>query len=64
MRGNFMIKIGSHVSYVPRHAKGQVEHPDIEYGVVTGQNEKYIFVRFGSEKISKAVTVDLLREIK
>jgi hypothetical protein len=36
----------SRVAYVPRHAEGDMEHPDVEQGVVSSVNSKYVFVKF------------------
>jgi hypothetical protein len=34
------------VIYVPKHAKGNLNHPDCERGVVSSFNEKFIFVKY------------------
>lgn len=34
------------VSYVPMHANGNTEHPDVEHGVVSSVGRKYVFVKF------------------
>ena len=34
------------VAYVPTHAHGDMNHPDVEYGVVSSTNAKYVFVKF------------------
>lgn len=38
-------KRGDLVLYVPGHAHGDVNHPDIERGVVSSQNGKFVFVK-------------------
>lgn len=37
---------GMHVIYVPGHAHGDIEHPDVEHDVVTSKNDRFVFVRF------------------
>lgn len=39
--------IGRSVIYVPLHAKGDLSHPDCEYGTITSFNERVVFVRYG-----------------
>lgn len=34
------------VAYIPNHADGDINHPDVEYGYVSSRNNYYIFVRF------------------
>jgi hypothetical protein len=38
--------IGSPVTYIPYHAKGDINHKDVERGVISSFNDTYIFVRF------------------
>jgi hypothetical protein len=38
--------IGSPATYIPRHAKRDASHPDSERGVISGFNERWVFVRF------------------
>lgn len=44
------VKVGMHVVYVPKHANGNRQHPDCEYGVVESKNDThvYVFVKFKS----------------
>lgn len=37
---------GTPVAYIPLHANGDIEHPDVEYGIVSSSNEKYVFVKY------------------
>ena len=34
------------VAYVPNHATGIANHPDVECGVVSSSNDLYVFVKF------------------
>lgn len=34
------------VAYVPTHADGDLNHPDVERGAVSSTNHKYVFVKF------------------
>ncbi len=43
---------GMRVVYVPGHADGNVNHPDVERGTVSSTNDKYVFVRF-DEQVSR-----------
>lgn len=47
--------VGERVLYVPTHAQGDRNHPDVERGVVTGHNKdgSTVFVRFGNDTGSK-----------
>lgn len=56
--------IGDRVAYIPYHANGDINHPDVEYGIVTGMNKEYVFVRFGNEEISKAVIPLRLQKVE
>lgn len=40
--------IGSAVTYVPRHAKGNANHEHAERGHITSWNDTYIFVQYSS----------------
>jgi hypothetical protein len=40
------IKPGDRVIYVPTHAKGDLNHPDSERGVVSSLNDTYVFVKY------------------
>lgn len=37
---------GTRVAYIPTHALGDIDHPDVEYGIVSSFNGKYVFVKF------------------
>lgn len=39
-------KPGMKVLYVPAHAKGNVRHPDCEWGIVSSVNDTFVFVRY------------------
>lgn len=38
---------GAKVTYIPRHADG-ADHPDVEGGVITSWNDKFVFVEYGT----------------
>lgn len=40
---------GTRVAYVPGHAHGNVNHPDVERGTVSGSTAQFIFVTFDEE---------------
>lgn len=40
--------IGSPVTYIPTHAKGDASHKDCEHGTISSYNDTYVFVRFHS----------------
>lgn len=40
------IEVGDRVIYVPTHANGDINHPDVEYGTVKSWNKKFIFVNY------------------
>ena len=33
-----MLKIGDQIAYIPLHAEGDIKHPDVEFGFITGFN--------------------------
>lgn len=37
------------VRYIPRHAFGGEDHKDIEDGVISSRNDKYVFVKFDKQ---------------
>jgi len=39
---------GTQIAYVPAHACGDINHPDVEFGFVTSTWEKIVFCRFWS----------------
>lgn len=43
---NSVLKEGTQIIYVPRHADGKVTHPDCEHGFVTSDRGKITFCRF------------------
>ena len=45
---------GMRAVYVPRHANGNLQHPDVEQGIVTSVNNQWVFVRFGGDATPKA----------
>jgi hypothetical protein len=50
--------VGRTVLYIPMHAYGDRNHPDVERGVVTSRNDRTVFVRFGSDNHSKGCYPD------
>lgn len=54
---------GDYVAYIPYHAGGRINHPDVEYGEVTGKNNSYIFVKFKGDNFSKAVIRERLHRV-
>lgn len=34
------------VAYIPLHAEGDINHPDVEYGRVSSTNSHTVFVKF------------------
>jgi hypothetical protein len=44
-----LLKEGTQVIYVPRHADGKITHPDCQYGFVTSLRGDLIFCRFWRE---------------
>lgn len=43
-----MLKPGTQIAYIPSHAEGNIEHPDVEFGFVTGasSNSHHHFCRY------------------
>jgi len=39
--------IGSKVTYIPNHAKGNASHPDCEGGTISSWNHYFVFVNYG-----------------
>jgi len=61
-------KPGIEVAYIPYHAKGDINHADVEYGTVTSKKfvgeQEIIFVKFpDSPSCSKGCRPDQLREM-
>jgi Fe-S cluster biogenesis protein NfuA len=42
-------KPGDRVKYIPYHAGGNENHPSVEVGEVTKENDEYVFVRFDGD---------------
>lgn len=42
------------VKYVPAHANQNINHCDVEDGIVTSKNDTYVFVKFVGQSNSKA----------
>ena len=40
------LKIGMQIAMVPKQAKGNLEHPDVQFGFVTALNENFAFCRY------------------
>lgn len=38
--------IGSSVTYIPIHAGGDINHPDVKRGTISSFNEHTVFVRY------------------
>lgn len=55
-------KEGDRVAYVPGHAHGDINHNDVERGVVTSHNEVYVFVRFKGITSQACNPNDLVKE--
>ncbi len=45
---NQQVSVGDTLYYVPRHAKGNLEHRDVEAGTVTSITPSFIFVKFNA----------------
>ena len=67
------MKIGQQIAYIPRHAMGNIKHPDVQFGFVTAQGSSGLhFCRYwrkGEEGLELRTTAnsestpdDLLRE--
>lgn len=54
---------GDKVAYIPYHAKGDIKHRDVEYGVVSSVIGDTIFVRFGNMCNSQGCRQDQLRKV-
>lgn len=37
---------GEQIAYVPSHAEGDINHPDVEFGFVTSQRGDTVFCRY------------------
>ena len=47
------VDIGRVVNYVPTHARGNLNHPDCERGVITSFNDHAVFVKYGNQVTNK-----------
>lgn len=55
------LKKNLQVTYVPRHAKNNENHPDRQLGIITSWNDTFVFVNYGTGT-SKATDInDLLK---
>lgn len=43
------IQRGTQIAYIPGHADGNINHPDVEFGFVTSVKEDMAFCRFWSK---------------
>ena len=53
---------GDSVRYIPKHAKGNINHPECENGIVTSTNEKYVFVRYIRNNVLQSTAAATLPE--
>jgi hypothetical protein len=44
------IKRGMQIAYIPRHAEGDIGHPDVEFGFVTSIRGGFAFCRYWSKR--------------
>jgi len=66
------IKPKMRVAYVPHHAAKDINHPDVEFGLVSSTNSKYVFVKFDKQlgqfgwdgTTSQSCSPDDLMEVK
>ncbi len=40
------MKPGTQIAYIPTHANGDINHPDVEFGFVTSEQETAHFCRY------------------
>ena len=59
-RGLRETDIGSKVTYVPNHAKGEVTHPDCEGGTISSWNGWFVFVNYGRGTCAATKTENLV----
>lgn len=43
------LKRGTQIAYIPTHANGDIEHPDVELGFVTSVRDDVAFCRYWSK---------------
>jgi hypothetical protein len=53
-------KVGDRVVYIPVQAYRNYLHPDVEHGVVTSINDKFVFVKYFGKSDSVATPPDYL----
>jgi len=44
------------IAYIPTHAKGDIDHADVEHGFVTSSNDQVVFCRFWSKAYGHTTT--------
>lgn len=52
------------VAYVPYHAKGNIRHPDVEFGKVSSVRGDIVFVKFGNVCTAQGCKREQLRRVK
>lgn len=52
------------VAFLPYHARGDITHPDVEFGLISSWNHKYIFVKFGDRHNGVPCNPEDLRILK
>ena len=59
------LREGSLVRYIPRHANGNIDHPDCQNGVVSSIGNDVVFVRYGIDGVlqdtAQATEIGMLR---
>lgn len=40
------VQVGTQIAYVPQHAFGKLDHPDVQYGFVTAVADTFAFCRY------------------
>jgi len=43
------MKRGTQIAYIPTHAGGDINHPDVQFGFVTSERGDTVFCRFWSK---------------
>ena len=52
--------VGSKVTYIPNHAKGNASHPDSEGGTISSWNYHFVFVNYGRGTSAATKTENLV----
>lgn len=52
--------IGSSVVYIPTHANGNINHPDVEYGKISSFNDVTVFVKYDEGSTGQSTPTHLL----